>query len=124
MLRRLANSTLRWLLAGILGVTSLFGSSLHDIFGIHHAGQQGECACESREFGLQDAPPIAARHVASCDNEANCPICNYLAQGRIVGERYEGILVTVNAPNRSPAIPFFLPSPHLQPFQARAPPVA
>ncbi|MGO8746623.1 MAG: hypothetical protein ACLQNE_11600 [Thermoguttaceae bacterium] len=123
MVRRLANLTLRWGLAGILGVTSLFGSSLHDILGIP-AGQQVESACERREVSLQDAPPIAARHVTSCHDEANCPICNYLAQGRIVGERYEGILVTVNAPNRSPAIPFFLPSPHLQPFQARAPPAA
>ncbi len=124
MLRGLVNSTLRWTLAGLLGVTSLFGSSLHDIFGIHHAGQQGESACESHEIGLLGAPSIAAAHVANCDNGANCPICNYLAQGKIVGERYEGILVTVHAPNRSPAIPVFLPSPHLQPFQARAPPVA
>ena len=34
MVRRLANLILRWGLAGILGVTSLFGSSLHDILGI------------------------------------------------------------------------------------------
>jgi hypothetical protein len=112
------------MLAGILGVTSLLGSSLHDIFGNHHAGQQGESACEICEIGLQDAPSIAARHVTNCHDEANCPICHYLAQGRIVGERYEGILMTVHAPNQSLAVSVFLPGPPLQPFQARAPPAA
>ena len=39
MLRGLANSVLRWALAGILGATSLLGSELHELFGIHHAGE-------------------------------------------------------------------------------------
>ena len=47
MLRRPANSVLRWGLAGILGVTSLFGSELHDILGIHHAGQLGSAAAKA-----------------------------------------------------------------------------
>ena len=39
MLRGLANSVLRWALAGISGATSLLGSELHELFGIHHAGE-------------------------------------------------------------------------------------
>jgi hypothetical protein len=122
MSRCLANSVLRWGLAGILGVTSLLGSELHNIFGIHHACQLG--GCEGSGLSLQYQPSVAAGHSESCDDGTNCPICNYLAQGKNVGERFEGISVTVNVPNRSLAIPLFLPSPHLQPFQARAPPAA
>jgi hypothetical protein len=120
VLRRLASSVLRWGLAGFLAATSLLGSQLHDIFGIHHAGQLSSCVGSG--LALEHGPSLAAGHSESCDDEANCPICNYLAQGRIVGERFEAISVTVNVPNRSPAILLFLPSPHLQPFQARAPP--
>jgi hypothetical protein len=124
MLRRLANLVLRWGLAGILGAMSLFGSELHDILGIHHAGQLGGGGHESSGLARQHESSVAAGHAENCDDEANCPICNYLAQGRMVGERFEGISVTVSVPNRSPAIPICLPSPHLQPFQARAPPAA
>lgn len=124
MLRRVANSVLRWSLAGILGVTSLLGSQLHDIFGIHHAGQQSGCHCEGNERALQHEPSVAAGHSEGCDEGTNCPICNYLAQGRIVGERFEGVLVMVNVPHRSPEMPLFVPSLHLLPFQARAPPAA
>ena len=122
MLRRLANLVLRWGLAGIIGTTSFFGSELHDIFGIHHAGQLGKCGCESKGLALQHGFSVAAvtaGNSENCDDGTNCPICNYLAQGQIAGEHFEGISVTVNVPNRSPAIPLFLPCPLLEPFQAQ-----
>ena len=62
MLRRLANSVLRWGLAGILGVTSLFGGELHEILGIHHAGQFGGRGCESSGLAGQHAASVAAGH--------------------------------------------------------------
>jgi hypothetical protein len=124
MLRRLASSVLRWGLAGILGATSLLGGELHEIFGIHHAGQCGRRGCESSGLAGQQAVSVTAGSAESCHDEANCPICNYLAQGRTVGERFEGLAVTANMPNQSPAIPLCLPTAHLQPFQARAPPAA
>jgi hypothetical protein len=124
MLRRLANSVLRWGLAGILAATSLLGGHLHEILGIHHAGHFGGRGCEGGGLAGQHAAAVAAGSAESCDDEANCPICNYLAQGRIVGERFEGFAVTANVPNPSPAIPLCLPTTHLQPFQARAPPAA
>ena len=98
MLRHPANSVLRWALAGILGVTSLLGSELHDILGIHHAGQLG--GREGRELALHHQLSVAAGPSGSCDDGANCPICNYLAQGRIVGERVEAVSVTVSVPSR------------------------
>ena len=118
VLRRRANLVVRWGLAGILAAASLFGSKLHDICGICHAGQQG--GCEGRAI----VSSVAAGHSATCDDGANCPICNYLAQGRVVGERFEGLAATVNVPNRSPAVPLVLAGPHLQLFQAQAPPAA
>jgi hypothetical protein len=42
----------------------------------------------------------------------------------VVGQQVVVVSVAVSVPNRSPVIPLFLPSPYLQPFQARAPPVA
>jgi hypothetical protein len=47
-----------------------------------------------------------------------------LAQGRIVGERVQAILVTVSVPSISLPAPLFVSTPLLQPFQARAPPAA
>ena len=122
VLRCLANSVLRWVLAGVLGVTSFLGGELHEIFGIHHAGQLGGCGGQCSEITLQHGYSVAAGHSENCDDGTNCPICNYLAQGRMVGEQFEGISVTASMPDRSPPIPLFLPSPLLQPFQARAPP--
>ena len=118
MFRRRANLVLRWGLAGTLAAAALFGSQLHDICGVCHAGQQG--GCDGREI----ASILAAGRPANCDDGTNCPICNYLVQGTMAGERFVGVSVTVHVPNRSPAIPLLLSTPHLQPFQARAPPVA
>jgi hypothetical protein len=130
VLRPLANSVLRWSLVGVLGITSLLGGGLHDILGIHHAGYMGgagsigPASAASTSFSASGltGPSVAAGQSQSCQDEANCPICNYLAQGRLVGERFEGVSVTVNLPHPSPEIPLFVSSPHLQPFQARAPP--
>ncbi len=124
MLRGLASSILKWGLAGILAATSLLGSQLHEILGIHHAGHLHACVCAGNGPARPDGVSVAAGHSACCDDEANCPICNYLAQGRIVGQRFAGVSVTVSVPERSPAVPLFLPSALLQPFQARAPPAA
>ena len=122
MLRHRTNLVLRWGFAGFLGVMSLLGSQLHELLGIHHAGLLGHG--ESCELALQHRSSLAAAHSEACHDEASCPICNYLAQGRILGERFEGISVTANVPHRSTEMPLCLISPHLQPFQARAPPVA
>ena len=124
MLRRLANLVLRWGLAGILGVTSLLGTELHEICGIHHALYGDECGCEPATGTVQHGPSLAVRQPQCSHDEANCPVCNYLAQGRLLGERVEGPSVALSVPNRIPAILLVAPSPHLQPFQARAPPAA
>ena len=122
MLRGLANSVLRWALAGILGATSLLGSELHELFGIHHAGEVRRCAGSG--LAGQSGASVAAGHAQSCDDGAICPICNYLAQGRVVGERFEGVSVAVSVPERSPAIPLFLPSPHLRAISGASAPAA
>jgi hypothetical protein len=124
VLRRPANLILCWGLAGILGGASLLGGHLHDIFGIHHAGCLGSEACQSSEIACQHGPSVAAGHSANCHDEANCPICNYLAQGQVVGERVQAEVVTASVPSISLPVPLFAPTPLLQPFQARAPPAA
>ena len=63
----------------------------------------------------------AADHREGCHDPATCPICQYLAQGQVIGERVEAVSVAASVPNRSLIIPLFLPSIVLQPFQARAP---
>ena len=118
--RRLANTVLRWSLAGILGAMSLLGNELHEIFGIHHAGHLSGCGHVRSGLAGQVGLSLVAGESQSCD-EANCPICNYLAQRSLVGERFVEVPVTLSAPNRSPAVPLFAPSPRLLPFQSRAP---
>ncbi len=100
----------------------MLGTELHDLFGIIHAttwvrGEDGAMA-------FTQGPALTTGRSAVCDDAANCPICNYLAQGRVVGERFEGIAVTAGVACRSPLVPLCLPSLPLQPFQARAPPLA
>ncbi len=124
MLRRLASSVLRWGLAGILCATSLLGGRLHDILGIHHAGELGGHGCEGSHLALHHQPSLATGHSESCDDEATCPICNYLAQGNVIGPRVEAVVVTLSVPNRNPAPLLVVPSPDFQPFQAQAPPAA
>ncbi len=119
---RAANSIVAWLLTGVVAAVSFFGTGLHQILGVHHGADSGPdsqigahpttAAVEIQKDGRQDG---------ACD-EANCPICSYLAQARVVGERFEALAVTVNLPNPTGEIPLFLPTPDLHPFQARAPP--
>jgi hypothetical protein len=125
VLRRLVNSVLRWSLAGILAATSLLGNELHDLFGIHHAGELGLCDCHDLgTVGHQGEPSVAAGHSDGCDDGANCPICNYLAQARIVGERVQAIVLSASVPSFVLPARLSAPTPDLQPFQARAPPAA
>ena len=73
MLRRLANSVLRWGLAGILGATSLLGGELHEIFGIHHAGQCGRRGCESSGLAGQQAVSVTARSAEKLPRRGELP---------------------------------------------------
>ena len=124
VLRRLASSVLRWGVVGVLVATSLLGGELHSILGIRHSWQRGRCGWEGAACAVESGTSVAGGHCQSCDDGTNCPICSFLAQGRIVGERFEAVSVTLSVPNRSPAIPLFAPSLHLRPFQSRAPPAA
>jgi hypothetical protein len=108
-----------WFLAGFMAMASLAGPGLHSILGIRHSHQFGHQA----SGGDVGKPVLLADHGAACD-EAGCPICNYLAQGRIIGERFEGISVTLGIPNEAPEVYLFLPGASLRPFQARGPPAA
>jgi len=130
MVRRPGKPLFTWLLAITMGGLSVFGEELHELLGLHHR-QSVASVCGSDVCGVFRGDSLenghsrfvaAANHLESCHNSATCPVCQYLAQGRVVGERVVVVSVAVSVPNRSPAIPLFLPSPHLQPFQARAPP--
>ena len=127
MVRRPARSLLTWFLAIAMGGLSLFGESLHELLGLH----EGPVVSDSRLLGFaascysghSNAHYISGgNHRENCHDSATCPICQFLAQGRLLGERVKVVSVAASLPNRSPVIPLFVPSPLLQPFQARAPP--
>jgi hypothetical protein len=129
MVYRPASSALAWLLAGGLGVVSLLGSGLHQFPGMGH-GPEG-VACDRQSHSLmpgddsqrgQDRWTIAGAHPECCHDGSNCPICNYLAQGKVLGESFAGVSVSASVPNRVPAAPLVWPSPDLLPAKARAPP--
>ena len=129
MVRRPGKSLLTWLLAVMVGGLSLLGEGLHDLLGLH----QGPVVSDSHLLGFApgcysrhgNTPYIGeASHRESCHDSATCPICQFLAQGRVVGQRVVVVSVAASVPNHSPAIPLFAPSTVLQPFQARAPPAA
>jgi hypothetical protein len=123
MRQRLASSVLRLCLAGIIGITSLLGPSLHSILGTHEGGQ-GCLGSVDRsrmpfEHGISSADQGASYHDA-----AHCAICSYLAQARVVGQKFEHVCATLPLGEVSSAFTFSLPAARLLPFQSRAPPVA
>ena len=130
MVRRPGKSLLAWLLAAMIGGLSMFGEGLHELLGLHHQRPFASvCSPEAGGFFYGNSLEnghirlvAAANHREGCHDPATCPICQYLAQGRVVGQRVVIVSIVASVPNRSPAIPLFLPSPDLQPFQARAPP--
>jgi hypothetical protein len=126
MVRRPGKSLLTWLLAVMIGGLSVFGEELHELLELHHQPSASVCGSEVSGFLHGGNGHIclvaAANDRDGCHDPATCPICQYLAQGRVVGQRIVVVSVAVSVANPSPTIPLFLPSPHLQPFQARAPP--
>src|SRR5580692_11977601 len=101
-----------WLLAVVVGMLSLAGTGLHAILGIHHGSHHSVPANQAyRDSGSRDSTGgskvVGNRLVTAGDeacDEAGCPICNFLAQGRIIGERFEGLSVSVGLPTRSSTI--------------------
>lgn len=126
-MRRPARSLLTWFLTVMIGGMSFLGESLHDLLGFHHvpvvsdscllAFDPGRGSRQGNVSYIGEAPQRER-----CHDSATCPICQYLAQGRLVGEQVKVVSVAVSVPHPSTVIPLFVPSPLLQPFQARAPP--
>ena len=85
MRHRPAKSVLNWLLAGVVAALSIAGSGLHTLLGIQHGPERYAVANEdSATCALQSVS--AAHAVAAADltcDEGNCPVCNYLAAGRL-----------------------------------------
>lgn len=115
MRRRLAKSIFHWLMLGIFAATS-FGSGLHGFF----------CHCHGPASSGSDDPArgLAVSQAEDCHDAATCPICQFLAQGQVVGPQVAVESVYLSVPRPSLAVPLVAPSPVLHPFSARAPPAA
>ena len=59
-------------------------------------------------------------HREACHDSATCPICQFFAQGKVIGERFQVVSVPVSMPNRSLAAPLVILAPDLQPFQRQS----
>ena len=132
MTRRSAKSLLTWLFAIGLGAMSFLGDGLHDLLGLHHhesvlavrgSDVYGVSQGDSRENG-HSRFVAADNHREDYHDSTTCPICQYLAQASVIGQRFQVTSVPVSMPNRSLAAPLVIPAADLQPFQARAPPAA
>ena len=116
MRRRLAKSIFHWLVLGIFAATSFSGSALHELFGHCHAAASRRAA--------DDTAGAAVSQAEDCHDASTCPICQYLAQGQVVGLQVAAESVYLSVPRPILAVPVVAASPVLQPFSARAPPVA
>jgi hypothetical protein len=131
MMRCLASSSLKWFLAGVFGAVSLFGSGLHYIPGMGHGGS-GCGHSHAGDFSRsvfaaqqwQGCHFAAVNHTEGCDNDSQCPICQYMAQGKVLGERFEPNSVPTLVARRAVLAPLAVASAVLQAFQARGPPAA
>ena len=74
-----------WLLAGVVAGISFAGTGLHSILDIHHGPG---LVIPAQQTSVAGGVQAVAGDEGACD-DANCPICNYLAQGSLVGERFE-----------------------------------
>ena len=107
---------------------SLVGEGLHELLGLHHGPVVSERdSVLGFSYGYSSNPGNGryvgeSGHREDRHDAATCPICQYLAQGQVIGERVEVASVAVSVPDHRPLIPLFTPNTVLQPFQAPAPP--
>ena len=125
-------AALSWLLIGVLAAVSFAGPSLHSILGFHHCGVFGHVgnapvgASDASSFS-QSPEKVVVRSLSSANgdsDEANCPVCNYLAQAKIAGDHVDFVVSSIVIANETFIPEIQIPSPALRPFEARGPPAA
>jgi hypothetical protein len=109
-----------WLLIEVLAGISCASAGLHCVLGIHHGADQAIGVCQPAAVsGLQ----VANGDDGVCD-EANCPICNYLAQAKVAGEYFAIAVCSAGVSNDDIPPQVAVPAADLRPFEARGPPAA
>jgi len=124
-------AAITWLLIGIFAVPAGMGEGLHLIPGCGHAvelpGAYFLVGVARSEWAAGDPLPAVRHRQADsrlCYDEGECPICQLSGQGQWTGGAARPVPL-VPLVSRLQAITFqFTPACALQPFDARAPPVA
>lgn len=125
----MANLVFRWLVSSVYAGLAILGSQLHQIAGIHHGHCVSNfyCAGSSEDLIFQSGSVAqlgAASRVEGCHDPAHCPICHYLGQAKLLGDRVDTLWDAVVLATFIPSTPLFAPGDLVRQFQARAPPVA
>ena len=108
MRRRLAKSIFHWLMLGIFAA---------------NVGLAPHCTSSSviatACFSGSDDPArgLAVSQAEDCHDAATCPICQFLAQGQVVGPQVAVESVYLSVPRPSLAVPLVSPVPGSSTFQ-------
>jgi hypothetical protein len=132
MVRRVRSFT-AWFLAAALGGMSFVGEGLHELACADHgaAGHAHRFAAplltrdtlsppKFRSSGQQQQLVAAGR--SDHHDAATCPICQFLAQARLIAERFEAAPALAPVPSQTYPAPVVVATSALKPYGARAPP--
>ena len=106
---------------------SFAGTGLHSILGIQHGADHRVPGHETSDLGdfagVTGGSQVVAGYDRNCD-EADCPICNYLAQAKVAADYSAIALCSVSVRDDSVPPQAAVPAADLRPFEARGPPLA
>jgi hypothetical protein len=105
---------------------SIAGTSLHSLLGIHHGSDHCATACPA-SFASGARLAAVGRANAGDDGvcgEANCPVCNYLAQGQMACKYAQVVVSSLSVDNGDVPLRVSVPAADFPVFDARGPPAA
>lgn len=107
-----------------MAALSIAGTGLHSILGVYHGQNHYAAACHSSSAGGQRLATVvlADRGDEGLCDEANCPVCNYLAQAQIVGNYAAIVVCPLSVDNDSVPPRISVPAADFPVFDARGPP--
>ena len=131
MVVRRVRSCTAWFLAAALGGMSLLGEGLHELACVDHgsAGHGHPCAARIRSHGTFSPAfrcsgqqrQLAAAGRSDHHDAATCPICQFLAQARLIAERFEAAPILAPVPSRTYSAPLVLATSALKPYERPRP---
>ena len=118
-----------WLVIGAFVAPSLLGTALHCLPGQQHGccdtaccGVVAEHCCDSPDHD-HDSVPLAASAGVAASHDSACPICHFLASGKVLSSAQIDAHPLTAAEHAPPPVRIFIARSDVQPHAPRGPPL-